>query len=149
MPFADPAEWGPAPSAERPLAGSWDYHYTKGAKCFGGNLGNMKRISIFAAAALAGSVPFQPEAEDPACRTASCAVAQSVKVPEQPHSHEEPLAYEPLDDMVAITFSPVTRVKRGSESHLQWLSDNGFDASQVSANPFDLFMNASKLPVLI
>ena len=104
----------------------------------------MKRVTIAATAALAGSIPFQPEIENRECRPVTCAIEQSMKVPEQPHASEEPPTFEATEDLVAITFSPVTSVKRGSEYHLQWLKDNGFHESQVSADPFDLFIESTK-----
>jgi hypothetical protein len=113
-------------------------------KCFSDNLVNMKRAPIYLTASLAGGIPFQPEREDPKCEAVRCATELSMKVPEQPHASEEPPTFEPMEDMVAITFSPVTEVKRGSEYHLQWLKENGFDASEVSAEPFDLYMESTK-----
>jgi hypothetical protein len=121
-----------------------DGHDKELTNCFGDILGIMKRVAIAATAVLAGSIPFQPEIENPECNAVTCAIEQSVKVPEQPHASEEPPAFEATEDLVAITFSPVTSVKRGSEYHLQWLRDNGFDESQVSVNPFDLYKENTK-----
>jgi len=114
------------------------------ANCFGDILETMKRAAIAATAILAGSIPFQPEIENPECNAVTCAIEQSMKVPEQPHASEEPPAFEATEDLVAIAFSPVTSVKRGSEYHLRWLRDNGFDESRVSANPFDLYIESTK-----
>jgi hypothetical protein len=104
----------------------------------------MKRVTIAATAVLAGSIPFQPQIGNPECGAVSCAIEQSMKVPEQPHASEEPPTFQTIEDLVAITFSPVTSVRRGSEYHLQWLRDNGFDESQVSAEPFGLFIESTK-----
>ncbi len=104
----------------------------------------MKRVTIAATAVLAGTIPFQPEIENPECRAVTCAIEQSLKVPEPSHASEEPPTFEATEDLVAITFSPVTRVKRGSGLHLQWLRDNGFDESQTSADTIDLFIQSTK-----
>ncbi len=77
-------------------------------------------------------------------QSVTCAIEQSMKAPEQPHASEGPPTFEATEDLVAITFSPVTSVRRGSEYHLQWIRDNVFDESQVSADGFDLFVESTK-----
>lgn len=84
----------------------------------------MNRITVAAAAVLAGAIPFQQESDPAACVDPACAREQSALVPEQLHALEEPPDNAGPDDLVELLVSPPVLVKRGGPEHLQWLREN-------------------------
>jgi hypothetical protein len=89
----------------------------------------MKRLPIYAAAALAATVPFAPEAENAVCKDRNCANEVVATQLEQPHSHEEPPEYQGVTDVVVIPSSPVVTVERNSPEHRWWIKSLGEDGS--------------------
>jgi hypothetical protein len=95
----------------------------------------MKRLLGIIGALLAASSPFQKEKGMAECNDAACAIEPAIIMPEQPHSSEKLPTYEVPDGMVEIPSSPANLVGRGSDLHLRWLAENGYDVDNGSLPP--------------
>lgn len=95
-------------------------------KCFGGTLMVMKRPPVYFLTALAASTPFRSGTEDPRCESVQCVVEQSMKVPDQPHTHEEPPTAPETEIVYMAMTSPATTLSPGEV--FDWVKDNGPDS---------------------
>lgn len=81
-----------------------------------GKLFNMKRRHAgLATGLLAAGIPFLNEAESRECKNQTCAAENFVKVPDHPHSHEEPLRSEAEPQYVYTMDSPTISIELGSQ----------------------------------
>lgn len=88
----------------------------------------MKRLLSLAAAVIFGTAALHKDIEDAECRQQHCASELTAKVPDQPHTPEEPPEYRMPEGWIEIQASPPYMVEIGSPSHLEyleWLKQNG------------------------
>lgn len=91
----------------------------------------MKKVSVYAAAALAASVPFAMETEEALCKDKRCAKELVATQPEQPHAHQDAPEYKEATEMVVIPSSPIYTVPRNSPAHRQWIDEYGEEGERT------------------
>jgi len=80
----------------------------------------MKRRLVLAATVIFGATAVQRKAPDAECKEHTCASDLTARMPDQPHTLEEPQEYRVPIGMVRIPSSPPATVPIGSEEHLRW-----------------------------
>jgi hypothetical protein len=79
------------------------------------------RNAALTAVVITSAVFAQKEAEARECKEQRCAAETFARVPEQPHSHDEPPSLESTDERVYVSLSPLTSVTVGSERYREIL----------------------------
>lgn len=83
-----------------------------------------RRHAGLATGLLAAGIPFLNEAESRECKNQTCAAENFVKVPDHPHSHEEPLRSEAEPQYVYTMDSPTISIELGSQDFWERLAKN-------------------------